>query len=211
MLFAGARAHAGEEPEDVVKLEPYRKTVALRASVRGQYRVPVTAVLDVAPLVGNDAAPVDGSIALDLFAGKMISIDFPAKQMVVESPQTLAARIARAKRLPVSLARELQGRALAASLGVLTPAGMVWFELDSGNGGTLLVSKAYAHLFGLDPDKKGLQHADFAVGGGFRARGDTFTPDMILDANLGMPFLRDKVVTLDLAQGRLWVTGPTPP
>ena len=40
------------------------------------------------------------------------------------------------------------------------------------------------------------------------ASGPTFTPDMILDGNLGMPFLRDKVLTMDLAQGRLWIAAP---
>jgi len=28
---------------------------------------------------------------------------------------------------------------------------------------------------------------------------------MVLDGNLGMPFLRDKLITLDLEKGRLWI------
>jgi len=43
------------------------------------------------------------------------------------------------------------------------------------------------------------------VAPGLRATGPAFTPDMILDGNLGMPFLKDKAVTLDLALGRLWI------
>ncbi len=31
---------------------------------------------------------------------------------------------------------------------------------------------------------------------------------MILDGNLGMPFLKDKVITLDLAAGGLWISAP---
>jgi len=250
------------EPVAAYRLEPYRKTVALRAEIAGhaglfafdtaggitlispdlaaksgckpwgrlsghrmmgdrldmprcdavglrlgeeRYRLPVVGVLDIAPLIAKDAAPVDGSIALDAFAGKAITIDFPGMRLIVESPESLSERVAGAESLPLSLSRELQGRALAASLGVPGPLGMAWMELDSGNGGTILVAKPYAAQFGLDPDEKGVQKADFRVSERLRAQGAAFAPDMILDGNLGMPFLRDKVVTLDLAVGRLWI------
>lgn len=254
-------------PEAEFTLEPYRKTVALRGSVRGipglflfdtgggitlvspdfakkigcepwgrlsghrmmgdrldaarcddvpvvlqqasggarTYRAPVTAVVDVTSFLPEGAAPVEGSIALDLFAGKTITIDFPAQRLIVESPQSLQARIGGAHELPVSLSREMQGRALAASLGVPTTNGMAWLELDTGNGGTILVSQPYAGAFGLDAKQEGPQAADFEVSPQFRAKGAAFTPDMILDGNLGMPFLKDKVVTLDLDSGRLWI------
>jgi hypothetical protein len=108
----------------------------------------------------------------------------------------------------MQVSRELQGRALAVSLGVPTPKGPLWLELDTGNGGTLLVAKPYAELFGLDAAKDGPQEGRIAIAPGLVAQGPTFTPDMILDGNLGMPFLRDKVITMDLATGRLWIAAP---
>lgn len=179
--------------------------------VEGQVlHAPVTLVLDVAPLVAPDAAPVAGSIALDLFAGKTITVDIPGRRLIVESPASLQERIADAPLLPVLLSREVQGHALAAALGVPTAKGMLWFELDTGNGGTILVSRPYATLFGLDPGADGPQQANFPVGPGLQARGSAFAPDMILDGNLGMPFLHDKVITLDLQTGRLWIAGGRP-
>jgi hypothetical protein len=175
------------------------------------YRAPVTAVVDVTSFLPEGAAPVEGSIALDLFAGKTITIDFPAQRLIVESPQSLQARIAGAHELPVSLSREMQGRALAASLGVPTAKGMAWMELDTGNGGTILVSQPYADAFGLDAKQEGPQSADFEVSKDFRATGTAFTPNMILDGNLGMPFLKDKIVTLDLGSGRLWIAASSKP
>ncbi|TPG05877.1 hypothetical protein EAH75_02980 [Rhodanobacter glycinis] len=266
LLFISAAA-AAAQPQAVFKLESYRKTVALHATVHGHdglflldtaggitllspafaakagckpwgrlsgfqmmgqrldaprcdsidftlgdqvFRAPVTAVLDVAPLVAKDAAPVAGSIALDLFAGKTITVDIPGRRLIIESPASLQARIAHARELPVLRSREMQGRALAASVGVATSRGMLWFELDTGNGGTLLVSQPYATLLGLDPTAKGPQQASFAVAAGLRAQGMAFTPDMILDGNLGMPFLHDKVITLDLQAGRLWIAQGQP-
>lgn len=168
-------------------------------------RAPVVLVYDVAPLVAKDATPLEGSIALDLFAGKAITVDMPRQRLVVESPASLRERVAALHPLPLLLSREVQGRAMAASLGVATDRGMLWLELDTGNGGTILVSKSYAPLLGLDPAVDGPQKADFPVADGLRAQGTAFAPDMILDGNLGMPFLRDKVVTLDLQSGRLWI------
>jgi hypothetical protein len=168
-------------------------------------RAPVTGVLDLMKLFPEGAEPVDGLIALDLFAGRAITLDFPAEKLVVESTASLAERAAAGRELPVLLARELQGRALAVSVGVATARGTVWMELDSGNGGTILVSKPYAELLGLDSAVEGPQDAAFEVAPGLVARGTAFAPDMILDGNLGMPFLRDLVVTLDLAAGRLWI------
>ncbi len=75
-----------------------------------------------------------GSIALDLFAGKTITVDIPGRRLIIESPASLQQRIADAQPLPVLLSREVQGHALAASLGVPTAKGMLWFELDTGNG-----------------------------------------------------------------------------
>ena len=266
LLLLGTAAQAAQ-PQAVFKLESYRKTVALRATVHGQeglflldtaggltlispafaarigctpwgrltgfrmmgerldaprcdhvdfdldgqtFQAPVTVVFDVTPLLAKDAKPVAGSIALDLFAGKTITVDVPGRRLIVESPDSLQERIAGIRELPVLLSREVQGHALAASLGVATRSGMLWFELDTGNGGTLLVSRTYAALFGLDPKAEGPQQADFPVAAGLRAKGRAFTPDMILDGNLGMPFLRDKVVTLDLQNGRLWIAQATP-
>lgn len=173
-------------------------------------KLPVAAIVDVTRFLPKGAAPVQGSIALDLFAGRTITIDFPTKRLYVESPTSFAARIKGATEVPTLLSREMQGRALAVNIGVPSAKGTVWMELDSGNGGSLLVSESYATLFGLDPTKERPQEADFPVAGAMRAKGLASTPNMILDGNLGMPFLRSKVVTFDLANGRTWISEPTP-
>ena len=262
-------ASIGARPEAVLKLEPYRKTVAIRVSANGkpglftldtaggttvvspdyalaagckpwgrmvgfqmtgnrlemprcddfgftadgyQLRVPSAGVLDIAPLLAEDAAPIEGSLALDVFDGRTISIDFAGGELVVESPESAKQRIASARELPMRLVRE-GGIALAVMVEVPTREGIVRFELDSGNGGTILVSKPYATLFGLDPDAPGPQRGQFEIATGIRAEGLMFTPDLTIDGNIGMPFLKDWVVTMDLAAGRLWIqpTRATPP
>jgi hypothetical protein len=174
---------------------------------------PVAGVMQVAPLVSKDAAPIEGLLALDVFAGRTITMDFAGGKLYVESPESAKQRIAGARELPVRLAREVQGLALAVNLEVPTEKGIARFELDSGAGGALLVSKAYAPLFGLDPEAKGPVPGKFEVAPGITAQGQVLVKEMNIDGNLGMPFLKDWIVTLDLAAGRMWLqpTRATPP
>lgn len=166
---------------------------------------PVAGVMQVAPLLAKDAAPIEGLLALDAFAGRTITLDFAGGHLYVESPGSAARRIAAARELPVRLSREVQGLALAVNVEVPTAQGTMRFELDSGNGGTLLVSKPYAAVFGLDPAAQGPQPVRIPVADGVVAEGLAFAPDMNIDGNLGMPFLKDWIVTLDLAAGRMWL------
>lgn len=249
-------------PVAVLKLEPYRKTVALRVEANGhkglftldtaggltlvspefakaagckpwgqivgyrmtgdklnsercddlrfsssgrQLHVPTASVFDVTPLVAKSAEPIDGSLALDAFAGQTISIDFAGGTLTVESAASAASRVKGATAVPIHLLREIGGRALTVEVDVPTKDGALRFELDSGNGGTLLVSKAYAKYFGLDPEAQGPQDGTIPLVHGISAEGKVFTPDLIIDGNLGMPFLKAWVVTLDLARGRMWL------
>ena len=175
-------------------------------------RVPVAGVMQVAELFAKDAPPVEGLLGLDAFSGQTITLDFAGGRLYIETPASAAQRVSKAREVPVLLSREAQGLALAVNLEVPTPHGVVRFEIDSGNGGTLLVAKPYASLFGLDPDAEGPQPASIDIAPGIVARGLAFTPDMNIDGNLGMPFLKDWIVTLDLAEGRMWLgRNPTPP
>jgi hypothetical protein len=169
---------------------------------------PVMGLIDLGKGNPNDAA-LDGMIALNLFENRAVTIDFAAGKLTIESPDSLAKRIAGARPLPIRISREVGGLALAVLAGVPTTKGPLWMELDSGNGGTILVSKPVAELVGMNPAAEGKQAADFAVVGDIRATtGDAFTPDMTIDGNLGMPFLRNWVITLDLARGRAWIGKP---
>ena len=100
--------------------------------------------MQVAPLIAKDAAPIEGLLALDVFAGQTITMDFAGGTLYVESPESARQRIVGARELPIRLSHEQQGLALAVNLEVPTKQGIARFELDSGNGGTLLVSRAFA-------------------------------------------------------------------
>ena len=107
------------------------------------------------------------------------------------------------KEFPLRISRECSARCLAAFLGVQTTDGMTWLNIDTGAGGVSLISNDHAKLFGLDPDKKE-QSIDFPIGNDVTIGGPAMIADMIMDGNLGQPFLSKFVITMDLKNSRIW-------
>lgn len=181
-------------------------------AIGGQrFTIPAAGIYDTGELASKDAAhSVDGLIALDIFAGRTITFDFAGGKIVLETPASAARREAGSIELPARLGSELSGRSTDIFVDVPSAVGMLEFQLDSGNGGTILIGKSYAKLFGFDPDK-GPQAGNFSIGKGLIAEGLIFPADITLDGNLGMPFLKNYLVTLDLKEGRVWLSpNPTP-
>jgi predicted aspartyl protease len=149
----------------------------------------------------------DGLLSLDAFDGKIITIDQKAATLTIETEQSLKKRIKSMKEYPFRLARECSGRCLGAFLGVNTPDGMTWMNIDTGAGGVSLISKEYAPSVGLDPNKKE-QQLNFQLSPDVIIGGPVMVTDMIMDGNLSQPFLSKYIVTLDLLRGRMWIGEP---
>jgi hypothetical protein len=147
----------------------------------------------------------DGLLALDAFDGKAITLDQKAATLTIETPRSLATRTKAATELPVRLVRDCSARCLNAFVGVPTSEGMTWLILDSGAGGVSLISKDHAKIFGLDEHQKE-QQLRFPAAPGIPIDSPVMLADMIMDGNLGQPFISRYVVTFDLARGRLWLT-----
>jgi hypothetical protein len=152
----------------------------------------------------GDVAP-DGLLSLDAFDGKVITLDQKAATLTIESPKSLANRIRSMTELPFRMSRECSARCLSGFVGVPTSKGMTWLILDSGAGGVSLISKDHAELFGLDPNGKE-QRLKFQAAQGVPIDSPVLVTDMIMDGNLGQPFMSQYVITFDLVRGRLWVS-----
>ena len=146
----------------------------------------------------------DGLLALDAFDGKVITLDQKAATLTIETEKSLKKRVQSMKEFPFRLARECSGRCLSAFLGVNTPNGMTWMNVDSAAGGVSLIAKEYAASVGLDPNKKE-QQINYQLSPDVTISGPVFVTDLIMDGNLGQPFLSNYVITLDLLHGRMWI------
>jgi len=169
--------------------------------------VPLTPVsvgkIDFGDQFAGDKTP-DGLLSLDAFDGKAITLDQEAGTLTVETPGSLAGRTKAMRELPLRLARDCSARCLNAFVGVPVAEGMTWLILDSGAGGVSLISKDHAKLFGLDPEGKE-QRLRYEAAPGVPIDSPVLVKEMIMDGNLGQPFMSRYVITFDLAHGRLWL------
>jgi hypothetical protein len=154
----------------------------------------------------GDVAP-DGLLSLDAFDGKAITLDQKAGTLTIETPKSLATRTRTMKELPFRVSRECSARCLSGFVGVPTAKGMTWLILDSGAGGVSLISKEYAEVFGLNPNVKE-QRLKFEAARGVPIDSPVLVTEMIMDGNLGQPFMSQYVITIDLAHSRLWIAKP---
>ena len=152
----------------------------------------------------GDKTP-DGLLALDAFDGKAVTLDQAAGTLTVETPRSLHARTKSMREMPLRLVRDCSARCLNAFVGVPVAEGMTWLILDSGAGGVSLISKDHARLFGLDPEAKE-QRLQIDAAPGVPVDSPVVVTDMIMDGNLGQPFMSRYRITLDLAGGRLWLS-----
>jgi hypothetical protein len=167
--------------------------------------LPTAGVFDIGSLLPKDAPSLAGSVALDAFAGRAITLDFPNQRLIVETPASLQARVGSATEVPVQFSREAGGFALTPEVPVDTSSGRAWMEMDCGSDAPVIVGRHIAGLLGLNPELKGGQDLSFSLAGGVPVRGRAHVQDLILDGNIGTPVLDRWVVTIDLAHQRLWI------
>ena len=168
--------------------------------------VPLTPV-DVAKIDFGDQfpgdKPPDGLLSLDAFDGKAITLDQVAGTLTIETANSLTQRIKGMRELPFRISRECSARCLSVFVGVPTQHGLTWLILDSGAGGVSLIAREYADAFGLDPAAKE-QRLRHDIAPGITVDSPVLIADLIMDGNLGQPFMSEYVLTFDLRNGRLW-------
>lgn len=173
---------------------------------RHPFPAPIAGVFDLMKFMPANVPRIDGSIGLDVFAARAITLSLVERTLTVESTPSLNARIMQGREVPIRLVREVEGVALAVVVGVITPEGTAWMEIDSGNGGANVIAAHIAPLLNLKTGIKEPQPANFRLAGGIPVTGDVRVNEtLIMDGNIGTRFLIDWNLTLDLARGRAWL------
>lgn len=168
-------------------------------------RLPATGIWDFSKTLPKDAAPIAGNVGLDAFAGRVITLDIGNRQLAIETPNSLRARIAAAKEVPVQFIKEAEGYSTTIAAALDTPKGRIWMHLDSGDDVPITIGSHVAVELGLDPQKKGAQPFDASLAGGVALRGSAHVKDIIFDGNVGAPVISGWIMTVDLVHQRLWI------
>lgn len=166
--------------------------------------VPSAITLDINDLIGPDIPHLDGAIGLDAFGGMALTI-VPRSCIILESAQSLLARVALAAPFPIRIVRDAEGVALAIDGAVPTPAGTAWMELDSGNGGSTVVANYIAPLLHFPQNLTTARDGSFRLQNGIEVRAPVRTRDLIMDGDIGARFLNNWELTADLRASRAWL------
>lgn len=165
-------------------------------------------VFDLSSLLPPEAGRIDGILSLDVLAQTPFTLELGAGRLTFETPDGLQARAADAIEIPIRLHRQAGGASLTVMARVPSAAGDLWMQLDAGSDAPLLIPPSSATALGLDP-AQARQSSTLTLTG--VAGGEVSHPvllrvrDMIIDGNVGIPVLKDWVMTFDLANSRLWV------
>ena len=184
----------------------------LHLTVEGHdYIAPIAGIADLQRSAPPDMPRLAGTIGLDLFAGRVITIRPRAHQLVVETAQSAERRERGATEVPIRLVRDVEGVALTVDGAVPTPSGTAWMELDNGNTGPLMIGQHVAAPLKLDPSRRAGQAADFSLAGSIPVRGPAWISNLIMDGDIGESVLGRWDVTFDLARNRAWFRPATTP
>ena len=173
---------------------------------KSTFALETVGVFDGTAMMPPGAPHLDGTIALDTFAGRALLLSYTQRQITVLDDRGLGSATAGRTALPLHLVRDAEGVALSVNLPVSTPLGVAWFEMDSGNTSPwLLVGKHLASVLQLRPDDREAQPLHLTLSDGSKVAGMTRVLDLTLDGNLGTAFLSSYDVVLDLAHAKAWV------
>ena len=166
---------------------------------------PVAGIFDLMAKVPPGSPELLGSVALDAFAGRVVTLDIAHRRLVIESPATLPERLRHAHEVGVRYGREVEGLALTPFVGVKSRAGTLWMEVDTGSDGAAVIGRHAAPPLGLDASAKGGQDLAASLDGDVALRCRAWVDDLVYDGNIGSPTLAHWVVTFDLEKSRLWI------
>jgi Aspartyl protease len=173
----------------------------------GDLRVtaPTAAVFDLSKVTPKDAPSLEGSLALDVFANRAVTIDLRGHVLIIETPASLKERIRGATEGSVRFGREAAGLALSPFVAIDTPLGQLWMELDTGSDGKVVAGRHVASALGLNPEDTHGQSLTLNLSGGVQIQTRAIIKDLIMDGNIGVPALEPFVITIDLVHQRIWI------
>jgi hypothetical protein len=166
---------------------------------------PMAGIFDITQGLPAGAPPLAGSVALDAFAGRTVTLDVGHRQLIVETPASLKMRIRHAQPVATRFEREMAGASLTPLIGLATPKGQVWLELDSGSDGSVIANRPIAAALGMDPEKRGGQPIALHPIGGPTIETDGHVENLIIDGNVGVRVLRHWILTIDTAREKMWI------
>jgi hypothetical protein len=159
-------------------------------------------VFNLRSLLPAGLPPADGVMSLRSFRHRPVTIDYARGEITVETVTSLKSRVAGMRSLTIRIASGLTGAETTAYIAGRIGGQRVWLALDSGNvASPLLVAPNVARVANCQsPQCDVLVHLDGLDPVRLSAR----TSNIVYDGVIGAAFMKEWILTLDLASSRAW-------
>lgn len=205
---------------EVFGCTPYGKTIGFRLTgeqVETQNCNPVTfdlaglevttepKVLDINSFLPEGLPKMAGLFSLQTFQDQLITIDYSAGLITLETPGSFATRTGEMTEIPLRVTNELDGQGVTMFTKVLETPEPLWFYLDSGNLRSVLIAPHAAALLGLESEGPLTLRI---AGESYETTGEVM--EIIYDGALDVRFFKAHFIALDLKNSRAWVRRNSP-
>lgn len=165
-------------------------------------------VADPTPFFPNAKAKIDGSIALDVFDNRILTIDMAGNRLWVETEKSFKQKTKNMKELTSRLSREVAGSALDIFIAAKTPKGKIWMLFDTGNTNKLLFTPSAQNQLGIDfngeNNEKIIKPVSLDIIGIGEFKADGREREMIYDGMLNYEVIEKMTFTVDFRNGKMW-------
>ncbi|MBP1474524.1 hypothetical protein J7I44_09430 [Frateuria sp. MAH-13] len=144
-----------------------------------------------------------GLIGLSSFRHQVLTLDYAHDRIVVETPQSMRARVATMTPLDVRVAT-LPSGAIEVFVRATAAKGTLWLQLDSGNNGPTFLAPHAIEQLGLDLPKGEKKDVALDLTHFGSVAATVARRDMIYDGQLGIGLIGKMVITIDLQHDRAW-------
>lgn len=163
-------------------------------------------VFDLMSLL-RGAPEIGGIIGLPLFEPEIVTFDYIHDQIVIENGESFAARISEMQEVRIRPSRQAGGASLDLMIAIDSSPGPLWFELDSGNTGPVILAPHTAEILGVGFEGDETRQVELPVSGiGTITVDARLKSPLIYDGLLNTSFFRTHLVTVDLGSMRAWVS-----
>jgi hypothetical protein len=180
----------------------------VRLSMNGYTVTRDVAVFDPNAFFKQSEGKLEGSIALDAFDSRALTMDLAGNRLLIETEKSFKKRTQQMKPLTARLSREMGGATLDIFIAAQTPNGRIWMLADTGNTNKMLFTPAAQRQLGINFDgangEKIIKPVKINLINLGEVEMESRERIMIYDGMLNYDLLAKMVLTADFRTGKIW-------
>lgn len=165
-------------------------------------------VWDISKVLPKELPKIDGVLSLKSFHDKIVTLNFPNNEILIETPVSCQNKIKKMTLLNSRFANGQDGNELIIFLGISKLGHLYWFLFDSGNLDNLLLSHSTALEWGLQSDtatqRSEIGTLTIPIGKKYFADKASSKP-LIYDGALNYSIISKSIFLISISKKQIWM------